>query len=43
MIQLAERFQFSYWIDRRVDVDRPITLTIADGTLRVPHQTCERL
>ena len=32
--QLAEHFQFSYWIDRRVDADRPITVAVADSTLR---------
>lgn len=32
--QLAEHFQFSYWIDRRVDADKPITATVAEGTLR---------
>ena len=34
MVQLAERFQFSFWIDRRVDADKPITLVVAQGTLR---------
>ncbi len=31
--QLAEHFQVSYWIDRRVDADKPVTLNIAEGTL----------
>ena len=34
MSQLSERFQFSYWIDRRVDVDLPITIEVGNGTLR---------
>lgn len=34
MAQLSERFQFSYWIDRRVDADKPVTIAIAQGTLR---------
>lgn len=34
MIQLSEHYQFSYWIDRRVDADKPIPRTTVDGTLR---------
>ncbi len=33
MAQLAERFQFSYWIDRRVDADKPLSITLTDSTL----------
>lgn len=32
--QLAEHFQFSYWIDRRVDADKPIPRMVKEGTLR---------
>lgn len=32
--QLAEHFQFSYWIDRRVDADKPIPRSVKEGTLR---------
>ncbi|MCC6511277.1 MAG: hypothetical protein IT423_19405 [Pirellulaceae bacterium] len=32
--QMAERFQFSYWIDRRVDADQPIDLRLTDSNLR---------
>lgn len=34
MIQLSEHYQFSYWIDRRVDADKPIPRITVDGTLR---------
>ncbi len=32
--QLAEHHQFSYWIDRQVDADKRILLTIQDAELR---------
>ena len=31
--QLAYHYQFSYWIDRRVDADRLISLTVHDATV----------
>ncbi len=34
MIQLAEHYQFSYWIDRRVDADKIIPRIKVEGTLR---------
>lgn len=34
VMQLAERFQFSYWIDRRVDADKPIPRMAVEGSLR---------
>lgn len=32
--QLAERYRFSYWIDRRVDADRPLNVQVKDGDVR---------
>lgn len=31
--QLAEVYQFSYWIDRQIDADKPLTLQRAETTL----------
>ncbi len=31
--QLAEHFQFSYWIDRRVDADKPLTIEVTNQPL----------
>lgn len=32
--QLAERYRFSYWIDRRVDADRPLNVQVKKGDVR---------